>query len=160
MGEETGSEKKRKVWSFDEQKKLGAKGERLFLKKWPYPVRRNEEFKGVDFIDSEGRRIELKTDTFDMSATPNFFMERYSDWDRKAPGGPWQALEKGADTFIYLFIKQKVWFVFKDLRGLIERLEETTKDAYAISVRNKAWITTGYKVHRELLSDLYEEVHL
>lgn len=142
-----------KVWSFDEQLKKGRKGERLLLKHWPHPVRKHAELKGPDFVDSTGRIIELKSDSYELAKTPNFFIER---WSREGvAGGPWQALEKGVTCFVYLFPDAKTWFIFEDLRLLVRTLDKLTEGCYLHNVRNVAWTTQGYKVERALLKHLY-----
>lgn len=148
------------TWDMKEQLKVGAKGEKLLLKHWPTPVRKHATFKGPDFQDIDGKVIELKTDTYDMAATPNFFIERWSDSANKKPGGPWQASEKGVEVFVYLFINQKTWFVFNDLPALLKRLDKLTEKAYVINIPNKGWITQGYRIKRADLADLYQEVIL
>jgi len=145
------------AFDFQDQLKVGRKGELLLLKKWPHPVRKHAELKGPDFLDSEGRVIELKTDTYDMNKTSNFFMERWSDGKLKKPGGVWQAQEKGVTCFVYLFIQQKVWFVFEDVPALVKRLDSLTAKMYIHNIPNKGWTTQGYKVPRDSLKDLYRQ---
>lgn len=145
------------TWDMQKQLKVGAKGEKLFLKHWPVPVRKHAILKGPDFLDIDNRIIELKTDTYDMDATPNFFIERWSDVKNRKPGGPWQAHEKGVQVFVYLFIKQKTWFIFEDMEALLKRLDQLTDKAYAINIPNKGWTTQGYRVKRADLAGLYRE---
>ena len=150
------------VWQFDKQLKVGKQGERLLLKEWPHPVRRRyEDLTGVDFIDSHGTLIELKTDTHDPAATPNFFIERWSDVDSKRPGGPWQALEKGAHLLVYLYLPedktQKRWFVCKALESLTKRIEDSAATLRPVRIPNKGWTTEGYLVPREWIKDLVKE---
>jgi len=149
-----------KVWDMQKQLAVGAKGEKLLLKHWPHPVQRHPVFKGPDFLDIQDTVIELKTDTYDMEATPNFFIERWSNAETRAPGGPWQAHLKGVEVFIYLFIQNKTWFIFRDLPALLKRLDELTDKMYVHNIPNKGWVTQGYRVKRADLKDFYEEVKL
>jgi hypothetical protein len=145
-----------KKWDMKTQLGVGAKGEKLLLKHWPEPVQKHPVFKGPDFIDAQDKVIELKTDTYDLEATPNFFIERWSDVQNKKPGGPWQAHEKGVHVFVYLFIQNKTWFIFRDMPALIERLDQLTEGKYAINIPNKGWTTQGYRVKRADLQDLFQ----
>lgn len=152
--------KSKKVWSMKTQLGVGAKGEKLLLKHWKEPVQKHPVFKGPDFIDVKDTVIELKTDTYDMDKTPNFFMERWSNAEKKYPGGPWQAHLKGVEVFVYLFITHKKWFIFRDMPALLARLEEVTEGKYVHNIPNRGWTTQGYRVPRALLKDLYTEEDL
>jgi len=153
------------VWQFDKQMDVGRQGERLLLKRWPNPIRRRyEDLKGVDFEDSYGTLIELKTDTHDPEDTPNFFIERWSDLASKKPGGPWQALEKGADLLVYLYLfkdkdgkQQEKWFRLKGLHSLTKRIEDGSMNYKVVQIPNKGWTTEGYLVPRDFIKDLVKE---
>lgn len=144
-----------KKWDMKTQLAVGAKGEKLLLKHWPEPVQKHPVFKGPDFIDAKDTVIELKTDTYEMDKTPNFFIERWSDVEKKYPGGPWQAHLKGVEVFVYLFIQNKTWFIFRDVPKLLSRLDELTHKAYAINIPNRGWTTQGYRIKRADLQDLF-----
>lgn len=149
-----------KTWDMKTQLGVGAKGEKLLLKHWKEPVQKHPVFKGPDFIDVKDTVIELKTDTYDMDKTPNFFIERWSNAEKKHPGGPWQAHLKGVEVFVYLFITHKKWFIFRDMPALLARLDQLTEKAYIHNIPNKGWITQGYRVKRADLQDLYTEEQL
>ena len=107
------------VFDFEEQNKVGKLGEAFVKKYWTVPLRKLEG-KGPDFLDLDGNLLEVKTDSYDHDKTVNLFIERWSDYSKERPGGPWQAMEKGSTVFIYLFISSKIWYVFKDIPALIE----------------------------------------
>ena len=109
-----------------------------------------------DFDSSCGLKVELKSDTYPMEKTANFFMERWSVIEQDKPGGPWQSLEKGADTFIYLFANSNTYFQFLDLPALVDRLDVLTKDSDLVRIKNVRWTTGGFKVRRDDLKDLYQ----
>lgn len=145
-----------KVFDFAEQNKVGKKGEQFVKKHWPVPLRKLEG-KGPDFLDLDGNLLEVKTDSYDMEKSVNFFVEKYSDLNKRKPGGPWQAIEKGSTVFIYLFITNKTWYVFKDIPALVAKLEVLTEKMGMVYIKNRAWTTAGYKIKRASLADLYEE---
>ena len=149
-----------RVWDFKDQLLVGDAGARLFQERWEAQTIPHADPKGPDFVDALARCIELKTDTYPMSKTPNFFMERWSDVGTRRPGGPWQAFGKGCNLFVYLFLADRVWFVFDDLPALLARLDSLTPGLPAKHIRNKGWVTEGYAVSRLALSDLYKEVAL
>lgn len=89
--------------------------------------------------------LELKTDYYDMSKTPFFFMEAQSRPGHK--GGPWQALEKGSKYFIYYFIKNDSWHIFET--EVLVSLLNLYRHHYAEAiVKNKNYETLGIKVPR------------
>jgi len=145
-----------KTWDFKEQLKCGERGEELFMANYPkqltiYPGRDG------DFIEkNSGKKIELKTDTYNMNKSSNFFIERYSSVYDKTPGSVWQARDHGCEVFCYMFVRHNTWFQFNDLDKLINRLEELTTGKGLIYIKNRGWVTGGYKVPRSSLSDLYE----
>lgn len=145
-----------KTFDFKEQLKVGSRGEELFLKYYPEKIYIHPERDG-DFITEDGKKIELKTDDYNMDKTDNFFIERYSDLNKKSPGSVWQAKGHHCDIFVYYFVRHNTWFIFKDLDKLINRLEELTKGKGMVYIRNKAWTTAGYKVKRDDLKDLFEQ---
>lgn len=160
----TSPDKPASPFSFKEQLKVSRKGELLFLKKWPHPVTKLEG-KGPDFMDTEGRVIELKTDTYDIRKTENFFMEVWSVAPREGkpgkPGGPWQAASKGCTCFVYLFLTNKTWFIFEDVPALLTTLDKLRENnKYLVAVRNAGYTTLGLKVKRSDLAGLYREVKL
>lgn len=148
----------RKTFDFKEQLAISDVRESEFIELYKGPKLTKSIDRKWDFDRKDGLKIELKTDTYDMSKTQNFFMERFSDIKRQSPGGPWRALEDGVDHWIYWFPSGKVYFEFKDLEDLVKVLDEVTEKHYMLNVPNKGWTTGGYKVPRDLLSKLYRKV--
>ena len=143
-------------FDFKEQLAVGSRGEELFLEYYPTKITIHAEH-AYDFdCVKTGAKIELKTDTYNIEKTDNFFLERYSDVHKKSPGGPWQSIEKGVTVFCYYFVRNNIWFQFNDLPALIERANELTANQGLVYIKNKGWVTAGYKVKREDLEDLYD----
>lgn len=144
------------VFSFDKQLVVGDRGEELFLERYPTKI---TIYTGREYdftCSATGKKIELKTDTYNMTKTPNFFMERYSDVNRKTVGGPWRAVRDNVDIFCYYFVRHNCWFQFNNLPALTERLDELTAKQGLIYIKNKGWVTGGYTVKRDALEDLYD----
>lgn len=134
----------------------GSAGEALFHQNMPH-LKRLDGRKS-DFIDeATGETYELKTDSYDMDATPNFFIEVYSDLRRKKVGGPAQALDNGTTYWVYMFRKNRTMFIFKTVE-LVEALKDIKLPI--VRIQNMSWVTTGMKVERNLLSNIYKEVRL
>lgn len=143
-------------FDFKMQLEVGQNGENLLMEVYPHKLTVHEGRDG-DFIDSKGRKIELKTDTYDMNKTPNFFIERFSDYHRKTPGSVWQAYEHGCDIFIYMFVRNSTYFKCSDLEGLLGKLNKYYEDNPSlIFVKNRGWVTAGMKVPRELVAEYFE----
>lgn len=146
---------------FGEQKKIGLKGE-TWLREYYHtlPLVKMDSHSPVgDFTRPDGKILEIKTDTYPLARTPNFFMEYHSNTTKKTMGGPWRAHAMGADLFLYLFIHDEVYFEFTNLRHLVSILDEYIKDEHLKiqNILNIGYRTSGYKIPREILSSLYKE---
>ena len=69
---------------------------------------------------ADEKKLELKTDTYLMEDTENFFMETES---HGKPGGPWRALGDGIDFFVYYYIKNNSFFWFHP-KSLCKKLDK------------------------------------
>lgn len=132
--------------------KRGQAGERDFLQLFTALV--GTDGRKGDIIAPDGK-IELKTDFYPMSTTPNFFIERYSSVEVLSPGGPWQAKAHGCKYFVYYYTVDGYGYVF-EVDALLQQLEamEATAKFKPTEVRNKKWTTVGYKVPREALKPI------
>lgn len=145
-----------KTFDFQAQLKVGTRGEELFLEHYPEPLE-VIPIHASDFrVKTTGKIIELKTDTYNINKTSNFFMERWSSVYDERPGGPWQALAHRADIFCYMFVRHNIYYEFNDLPALVKRLEDLTKGKGLVYIKNQTWITGGFKVPRSELEDLYD----
>lgn len=105
-----------------------------------------------DAVDQHGDKFEFKTDSYDMHATGNLFLEWYSNVDKGTPGGPMQALLHDCRYFVYYFSKNKVAFVY-DTKDLCDQLQKIDLGK-PIYIKNIKWQTLGYKVPRAKLKEL------
>lgn len=138
------------VHKFKKSLLIGEAGERLFMEHFPGLIKQPKS--SFDFIDPYTKHTyELKCDSYGLDGSPNFFMERYSDWNKKTNGGPWQALGHQATYFVYLYPKDRTFFIFETAK-LVEALEGMKLSS--VLVRNQAWTTLGYKVPRAKLLHL------
>lgn len=134
----------------------GKVGEALLLEAMPELVPLNG--RRSDFIHSVTEELyELKSDQYDMRNTENFFIETWSDLDKKKRGGPWQALEHNSKYWIYMFVKNRTLFVFNTAE-LVNHLDGTIDNYDNINIPNIAWTTQGIKVPRTYLWHLHTEV--
>jgi hypothetical protein len=143
-------------FDFAEQLKKGKAGELAFMELY------NNKNK-IKLIRTNGRivdynlgssKVELKSDYYDDSIVKNFFMEIYSDIDKKSPGGPWQALAKGADLFIYWFVESgNTWeFNAAELVSVLDEIIFTRKPEFK-RVKNDGFITGGFCIDRKMLEN-------
>ena len=147
-----------KVFTFQNEVSKGNKGEAWLMHHYHSPIIPHHDH-SADFIRHDGLKLELKTDWYSLSNTEYFFIERWGDIDKKKPGGPWQSLGK-ADVFVYLFIRDGVYFEFDDMKELIKRLNKLTKDLKLIRIQNRGYAGGGYKVKLTDLADLYTDYRL
>lgn len=130
----------------------------MLLKYWPGLEKldgRKSDFRVIE----TGELLELKSDQYNMFNTDNFFIERFSNFDKKSPGGPWQALEHGSNIWVYMYRPNKVIFIF-NTPALVAFLDQHLTEYKECLVKNTSWITVGYKVPRAALTHLYTERHL
>lgn len=142
------------AFSFRKQLKLGHEGEDLFLSL--NPGLKKLDGKIADFETPDGMGIELKSDSYDMSRTPNFFMERISNVEKGTPGGPWQALDKKVPVFVYWYPKHQhaFWFNTDELVGALEEIGPMRKHR----VLNMGYRSEGWLIPRYYLQQIYTEV--
>lgn len=141
----------REIFTFKKQLDVGTTGENLFLKHYGSKATKSDGRK-YD-ITFDGKKVELKTDTYPMQKTENFFMERYGSVEDKKIGGPWKAAEDNIDFFVYLYLANKVFFWF-ETKPLVKFLEEHTKTMRGKTVANRTYSSLGFCVPREDLRHL------
>lgn len=143
------------AFDFKAQLEVGSRGEELFMANYPRPLEIWPGRDGDFIVKETGQKLEVKTDTYNIEKTPNFFIERYSNVAKKSPGSVWQALEHGCSIFCYMYVRHNIWFEFNDLPALRDRLDKLIEGKGYIAIKNKGWITAGYKIPRIELADLY-----
>ncbi|GAC1501546.1 MAG: hypothetical protein NVS1B10_05800 [Candidatus Saccharimonadales bacterium] len=134
--------------SFVASLKKGSDGESRLLRMWP-ELKRLDGKRG-DFIAPDGRKLELKSESRNVEDTPNFFIERYSNFEKKSPGGPWQSLEQGSELMCFTFRACPIGFLF-DVKTLVLFIEPILSKLKPIFINNKGYKTMGYAVPREAL---------
>lgn len=140
-----------KTFNFQNQFSVGDTGEQMFVDFYKLrQARKSEGDRSYDILVDESSKVELKTDTYSMDATGNFFMERYGNDSNDKPGGPWRSLEHKIDFFVYFFITNKTFFWFKP-GEICPVLDEFILDKKPKRINNKSWVTIGYTVPREML---------
>jgi hypothetical protein len=144
-------------WDFKKQLTVGDRGEELFMEHYHSPLIVYPEHKADFKRVSDGKLVELKTDTYNMEKTPNFFWERWGDVHKEKPGGPWRALADRVPIFVYMFVRHNVYYEFSDLKALCKLLDQLTEKKGMIYIKNRNWITGGYAIPRELVKHLYKE---
>lgn len=146
------------TFDFDKQLTVGNSGESLFLKYYKKlgPVKSKDWF--CDFVLKDKKTVEIKTDTYDMNKTNNFFMEMFGNITESKMGGPWRGMQDGVDYFVYYFLNNNTFFWF-DTSILCNRLDEliSRDNIQPKDIRNKSWITRGYLIPRIKLIDIYRQ---
>lgn len=141
------------VFDFDTQLEIGNDGEAAFRKYYRQLGPKKSNNRQFDFVLDDGKTVELKTDTYDMDKTPNFFMEMFGDIAEGKIGGPWRALQDGVFYFVYYFPKNKTFFWFETVK-LCKLLDQVITQMGLIpkEIRNKTWTARGYAVPRMTVS--------
>lgn len=139
-----------KFFKFHDQLKKGKLGEELFIKCYPglNPILSDD--KKYDILVNENEKLELKSDSWSMSDTPNFFFEKISHNRTKTIGGVYRTSQDGIDHFVYLFVKDLTFFWFNS-HNLVQFLEWSGDDdkRRIKYVKNKDYYTIGSLFSRE-----------
>jgi len=155
--------------NFKEDLKRGEAAERRFQQLHKLQLTKPSHLKW-DFDGPDGERLELKADFYDPTRTPNLFLERWSDVDKKKPGGVWQSLENGANIFCYWFVNGGFWLECRDLPALVKFLDVHIESCPPFEVVNPAqqgsengqhyaassWTTVGYRIPRKILKGYFD----
>jgi hypothetical protein len=143
-----------KFFDWQEQLDVGDVGEKDFLQYYKdlKPIKSKDLT--VDFWLKNGWSVELKTDTYDMNKTPNFFMELYGN-EQKKLGGPWRAKKDCLNLFCYYFKKNKTFFWFEP-SSLVDLIDQIIlKDKLStVDIVNDGWTAVGYKIARKDVESL------
>ena len=139
-----------KTFGWKTQLSVGQRGEKLFQE--TYPKSTQTDGRIDDFI-LDGERIELKSDSYEMSKTSNVFLEFYGNTDKKSVGGPWRTAQDDIKWFVYLFLHDKKFFWYES-KKLVKFLDEHIKTLKPKIVRNKGYDTCGFAVSREAIKHL------
>jgi hypothetical protein len=152
-----------KVFNFKDQMCVGDRGEAEFIKiykKKLNPVKSVDDRK-IDFTLNNGYTVELKTDSYSMEKTKNFFMEKNTVLPdgKDIPGGPWRSLKHKVDRFVYYYITEKSLFWF-DPKVLCDFLDNYIKEnkLKPIPIPNKdstgkPFHSYGYKIPRSVITE-------
>lgn len=141
------------MFNFAQQKDVGDVGEQEFLAAYPDMVKLDGFL--ADFRTPDGETVELKTDTYAMKDTPNYFMEYFSNIDAKTIGGPWRAKRDNVTWFVYYFIKDKkfIWFKTEQLVNKLNVL--IGSELFLLTrIQNTTHTTAGYKIPRRYLDSI------
>lgn len=138
---------------------FGKEAERDFMSFYPEPLIYSTNLKWDFTTVKDGHRVELKTDDWDADKTQNFFFERWSDVHKETPGGPWRARKHGVHRFCYYFIRNGIYFEGSP-KALCKAADKHIKEKKLglIYVKNRAWVTGGFKIPREVFKDIMKEV--
>jgi hypothetical protein len=133
-----------KTFSFKTQLAVGVAGEKRFLAHYQ-DVRPLDGRRG-DFQGNSGRPMEIKFDSRRTDQTPNFFVERWGNIEKKKPGSVWQSKEHGCFYFVYTFACGAVfWF---EVDPLLAWLEQNVEKYPARVIQNYGFAGMGYLVPR------------
>lgn len=142
--------------SFKSSLAKGQKGEELLLKVWPGLTRLDG--RKHDFVDAQGKTYELKSDSYSIEKTKNFFIELVSNIQGFKVGGPAQALKNETDFWIYMYPTSNVMFIFNTTE-LVEEINKLliSEQLQLSLIPNRGYSTIGVKMPRELLKHIYKE---
>jgi hypothetical protein len=147
----------KRTFYFNAQNNIGKAGEKLFCSFYANLNPSTTDGIKHDLVVENGKTVEIKTDTYSMEATPNFFFERYGNDKTLKPGGPWRAVEDGIDYFVYFFLQDKTFFWLDPVK-LTRFLDKYTQDLKPKTVQNKGYSSIGYCVPREVCEELFLRV--
>ncbi len=130
---------------------------------WPPPGERKYDL----FDTGDHRTVEVKTDSYALTDSPNFFMEQRTRVAGQAGmllGGPWRAAADGVDTFAYLYYsptrdpERGTCYWFDDVPALVEHLDKHLGEYQTRRVRYGVLTAVGVLVPRKSLRHLARKV--
>lgn len=139
-----------KTFNFKDQFALGKNGENMFSSFYSSMTVSTD--KAYDFV-LDGKKVELKTDTYKMEDTGNFFMEKFGSIEASKLGGPWRAASDNVDFFVYFYIQDKECFWF-ETQALVKFLDTYIVGKKSKVIKNRGYSTLGYAVPRSELEHL------
>lgn len=134
-----------KVFNFQTQLRVGNVGEKMFLSKYKDYIK-SKDLK-YDFINGKNKTVELKSDSYSMEDTPNFFMEHYGNVEKQSIGGSFRAKRDNITHFVYLFIPEKTFFWFEPI-SLCNYIEAKMSILKPCFINNSSYSAMGYKIPR------------
>ena len=157
-----------KVFNFKDQMRIGDIGESDFIKIYEKlePVKSVKNRK-IDFTLNNGKTVELKTDSYSMDKTVNFFMEKNTILPDETSilGGPWRSKDHKIDYFVYYYMSDKVffWFEPKSLCKFLDKYIKKNK-IKPIAIPNRTgngetFRSYGYKIPRLDIVDVLLKEH-
>jgi len=162
------TQKKGKVFNFKDQMRIGDIGESEFIKIYEkLEPKKSLKNRKIDFTLNNGKTVELKTDSYSMSKTPNFFMEKETILpdEKVILGGPWRSKDHKIDYFVYYYMNDKVFFWFEP-KPLCKILDTYIKESKIkpISIPNRSgngetFRSYGYKIPRDCVVSVLLKEH-
>lgn len=147
-------------FSFKKQLRVGDEGEALFRQNYASLNPVKSEDKAIDFLINGNESVELKTDTYLMSDTPNMFIEQYSDDEKKTLGGLWRAYDDKVKYFVYFYMKDKTFFWFDTVKfyeGLMPLIKKNKYKTHRILNHGGKWRSLGHLIPRKDVLHLVEK---
>lgn len=143
-----------RTFTWQKQFNVGKNGERIFAELYPNLIKTDGR---ISDFTLNGDGVELKTDTYSMDKTENFFMEYFGNVDKAKIGGPWRAANDKVKWFVYMFIKEKKCFWFDSIE-LVAFLDKYVTKLKPKTVRNPGYEAMGYAVPRDALKHLEKQI--
>lgn len=143
----------KKTFTFRKQFNLGNKGEDFFIECYKNINARKGDGKIIDLIINENESVELKYDSYSMSNTENFFIERYGNYEKLKDGSVWKSSLDKIQYFVYCFAPDKTFFWFK-VEELKKYMEENMYQFEQRTVKNPGYCSLGFLVNREKVRHL------
>ncbi|MDD4804646.1 MAG: hypothetical protein PHN69_05685 [Candidatus Pacebacteria bacterium] len=139
-----------KIHDFNSSNSKGNLGELRFLKTHPEWTKIGDGYTVADFKCGD-TTLELKTDFYSMDKTPNFFMEYISNGNTGTIGGPFR--DTSINYFVYYYYNDNMayWFNTKEL---VDKIKSIYHKSDLVPVKNPYFTSYGFKVNRNVLSDI------
>lgn len=144
-----------KTFYFSKQKKNGDKGENKFVEHYKSLNARIGDGKIIDLLINEDESVELKTDSYPMEDTKNFFIERYGNIEKAKDGSVWRSSKDKIKWFVYYYISDNTFFWF-DVEKLKDFIDKNDTLFQTREVRNPGYSSIGFLVPRDKVKHLIE----
>lgn len=142
-----------KVFSFQKQFKKGVKGEDFFVECYKDINARRGDGKIIDLLVNENDSVELKSDSYSMERTENFFIERYGNYQKLKDGSIWRSSLDKIRYFVYCYAPDKkfYWFNVEDFK---KYMDDNLHKFEQREIKNPGYTSLGFLVPRETVKEL------
>lgn len=143
----------KKIFKFNKQLSIGKKGELNFIKNYKSLGARLSRAREYDILVNDNEKLELKSDSYSESNTPNMFLEKVGVSTTKKAGGPFLSVIHNCKYFVYHYIQNNTFYWFRP-EDLCDYINKNEKNLQKREIWNRGYNSVGFLVPRKDVENL------